>query len=69
MHATYVHHFVQVFAEMFDAIISYKHGGFKPSDKHLTDLDPSKVCCVLVSRDGLKIGMMLHETELPFPAK
>ncbi|KAI0214334.1 Creatine kinase S-type, mitochondrial [Lamellibrachia satsuma] len=33
----------EVFAEMFDAIISYKHGGFKPSDKHLTDLDPSKI--------------------------
>ena len=33
----------QVFSDLFDTIIYEKHGGFKPSDKHKTDLDSSKV--------------------------
>ena len=34
----------EVFAELFDPIIDERHGGFKPGDKHKTDLDFSKVC-------------------------
>nr|BAE16474.1 mitochondrial taurocyamine kinase [Arenicola brasiliensis] len=33
----------EVFAELFDKIIDDKHGGFKPTDKHKTDLDSSKI--------------------------
>jgi creatine kinase len=33
----------EVFAELFDKIISFKHGGYKPSDKHLTNLEASQL--------------------------
>lgn len=29
----------EVFKELFDPIISDRHGGYKPTDKHLTDLN------------------------------
>jgi len=36
---------LQVFKELFDAVIDEKHGGFKPADKHpAPDLDAAKVC-------------------------
>ena len=31
----------EVFADLFDPVIEARHGGFKKSDKHKTDLDPS----------------------------
>jgi len=35
---------LQVFKELFDAVINEKHGGFSPSDKHpAPDLDSNKV--------------------------
>ena len=33
----------EVFKDFFDPIIDQRHGGFKPNDKHKTDLDYSKV--------------------------
>jgi len=33
----------EVFAPLFDAIIEDRHNGFKPTDKHPTDLDSSKI--------------------------
>ena len=35
--------FFQVYAPLFDKIISERHNGYKPSDKHHTDLDYTKV--------------------------
>ncbi|XP_055333748.1 creatine kinase B-type-like [Paramacrobiotus metropolitanus] len=32
-----------VFAELFDPIIQERHSGYKPSDKHTTDLSPAKL--------------------------
>jgi creatine kinase len=32
-----------MYAELFDKIISDKHGGYSPKDKHITDLDPTKL--------------------------
>lgn len=29
----------EVFKELFDPIISDRHGGYKPTDKHQTDLN------------------------------
>jgi len=29
----------EVFKELFDPIISDRHGGYKPTDKHKTDLN------------------------------
>lgn len=36
----------EVFKDLFDPIISDRHGGYKPSDKHKTDLnfENLKVC-------------------------
>merc|ERR1719223_1949215 len=31
------------FAPLFDAVIEDYHGGYKPTDKHISDMDPSKV--------------------------
>lgn len=31
------------FADLFDPIIEERHGGFKKSDKHKTDLNPTKI--------------------------
>jgi len=33
----------QVFAEFFDKVIDDRHGGYKPTDKHPTDLDYTKI--------------------------
>lgn len=33
----------EVFADLFDKVIDERHGGYKPWDKHPTDLDASKV--------------------------
>lgn len=33
----------QVFAEFFDKVIDERHGGYKPWDKHPTDLDYTKI--------------------------
>ncbi|KAK3747271.1 hypothetical protein QZH41_005463 [Actinostola sp. cb2023] len=33
----------EVFAELFDPVIEERHGGFKKTDKHKTDLDSSKI--------------------------
>nr|BAE16971.1 mitochondrial creatine kinase [Siphonosoma cumanense] len=33
----------EVFAPLFDKIIEERHGGYKPTDKHYTDLDSSKL--------------------------
>ena len=30
----------EVFKELLDPVIEDRHGGYKPSDKHKTDLDP-----------------------------
>ncbi|ELT95089.1 hypothetical protein CAPTEDRAFT_176134 [Capitella teleta] len=32
-----------MYSELFDKIISDKHGGYSPEDKHITDLDPTKL--------------------------
>jgi creatine kinase len=32
-----------MYAELFDKIISDKHGGYSPSDVHITNLDPTQV--------------------------
>lgn len=36
----------EAFKELFDPVISDRHGGYKPTDKHLTDLnwENLKVC-------------------------
>ena len=48
----------ETFKEFFDPIIDQRHGGFKPTDKHKTDLDYSKVCNTrpLVSMDSTRVG-------------
>jgi len=33
----------ETFAELFDPVIQERHGGFKKTDKHKTDLDSSKI--------------------------
>jgi creatine kinase len=33
----------EVFKDFFDPIIDVRHGGYKPTDKHKTDLDASKI--------------------------
>ena len=33
----------EVFKELLDPIIEDRHGGYKPSDKHKTDLNPSNL--------------------------
>jgi len=33
----------EVFAEFFDPVIEARHGGYKPTDKHTTDLNASKI--------------------------
>ena len=33
----------QVFAEFFDKVIDERHNGYKPWDKHPTDLDHTKI--------------------------
>jgi len=33
----------EVFKEFFDPIIEARHGGYKPTDKHKTCLDPSQI--------------------------
>jgi len=33
----------EVFSDLFDAIIDDRHNGYKPTDKHPTDLDSSKI--------------------------
>lgn len=32
-----------VFRELFDPIIEDRHGGYKPSDQHKTDLNPDNL--------------------------
>ena len=50
----------EVFKELFDLIISAKHGGYSPDDKHITDLEASKVSWgpyiykVLYDSNGIK---------------
>ena len=56
----------QVFAELFDAVINYKHGGFKPTDKHLTDLDASKVGHVTLL---IHLSLALHGLDLVRPCQ
>lgn len=36
-------HAYSVFAPVFDKVIEVYHGGYKPTDKHISDMDPSKV--------------------------
>ena len=31
----------EVFKELLDPVIQDRHGGYKPTDKHKTDLDPA----------------------------
>lgn len=33
----------EVFKELFDPIIEDRHGGYKPSDEHKTDLNPDNL--------------------------
>lgn len=33
----------EVFKELLDPIIQDRHGGYKPTDKHKTDLNPSNL--------------------------
>lgn len=33
----------EVFKELLDPVIEDRHGGYKPSDKHKTDLNPSNL--------------------------
>lgn len=40
----------EVFKELFDPIISDRHGGYKPTDKHQTDLN----------WENLKVGQIIH---------
>ena len=35
--------FLQVFSELFDKVIDERHNGYKPGQKHPTDLDWTKV--------------------------
>lgn len=32
-----------MFAPLFDAVIEDYHGGYKPTDKHVSDMDATKV--------------------------
>lgn len=33
----------EVFKELLDPVIEDRHGGYKPSDKHKTDLNPANL--------------------------
>ena len=33
----------EVFQELLDPVIEDRHGGYKPSDKHKTDLNPDNL--------------------------
>lgn len=41
----------EVFKELLDPVIEDRHGGYKPTDKHKTDLNP----------DNLKVPQLLTE--------
>ena len=42
----------RVFADLFDPIIAARHNGFQPTDKHVTDLDPSHIQCEVDELDS-----------------
>lgn len=44
----------EVFKELLDPVIEDRHGGYKPTDKHKTDLNP----------DNLKVPPLFHLTRL-----
>ena len=60
-------HPLQVFADMFDKIIDDRHGGYKPGQKHTTDLDHTKVKKQIYS-DRIWF-LNCHIRQLPFSGK
>lgn len=42
-----------VFKELFDPIIEDRHGGYKPTDQHKTDLNPDNLQVLKATRNGI----------------
>lgn len=45
----------EVFKDLLDPVIEDRHGGYKPTDKHKTDLNPENLQVCLQSSSNLKL--------------
>lgn len=49
-----------VFKELLDPVIQDRHGGYKPTDKHKTDLNPDHLKVQGLTRLGVSVGTELR---------